>query len=577
MRRPGGPRPDTGAVVAATNMSTAATEAPQTEPSAHDPAGPTLYDPGSEALLHLSGATSGGRPRPAGQWRIWAVSFVVIWLAAAAWSVASPVGSGPDEPAHLIRAASLVRGELLGKPLRHVTSSNKAYLAVKVPQVFARLANDVQCFQSDPSQPASCQGSLAGSPADVRVYTYVGRYPPLYYALVGLPTLAMVSPGGIYLARFLSAALSAAMLALGAVCLRRCRGTPLLGAGLALAVTPMTLYLAGVINPSGLEISSAISAWVAVMALASGADEAAPDPVVVGTLGISLIVLLLVRGISPIWAGCIALALLALLGRRVRALGHVRAVQRWLLGLAAASLVALAWDLYADPFLTEPGSPLPHGASTSQVFMLALERLDLLMTSSIGQFGWLDTPSPLGVIVTWLGALGAVVLIGTCVARRREALVAAGTLAAWVVVPLTMILVEARSEGIMGQGRDFMALAVGIPLVAAAAAGERFAGHRASLRLVTVVLVALVLCQISDFYGALRRNTVGITGPVNAFAATSDAWHPPVPALVAFIAFIIATATFALYLRVAASSTTSGRGVREPPGELNCARSEGPY
>ena len=449
-----------------------------------------------------------------------------------------------------------MRGELLGKPLKHVTTSNKAYLAVEAPQVFARVANDVQCFQVKPSVPASCQGSLAGSPADVNVYTYVGRYPPLYYALVGLPTLAMVSPGGIYLARFVSAALSAAMLALAVVCLRRCRRAPLLAAGMALALTPMTFYLAGVINPSGLEISSAISAWVAAMALVSGPKDAAPEPVVLGTLGISFIVLLLVRGLSPIWAGCIGLALLALLGRRARALGRVRAVRAWLAGCGVASIAAVVWDIYADPFLVEPGSPLPHGAATSQIFMLALERLDLLVTSSIGQFGWLDTASPFAVIVMWLGLLGAVVLIGACLARRREAVVIAAVVGAWVVVPLVLILAAARSEGIIGQGRDFMGLAVGIPLVPAAAAGERFVCRAASLRLVKVVLVVLALCQVADFYGALRRNTVGITGPVNAFATTANSWQPPVPALVVSIVFVVAITACAFLLRLAAGKTS---------------------
>ncbi|HUB71442.1 MAG TPA: DUF2142 domain-containing protein [Acidimicrobiales bacterium] len=517
-------------------------------------------DEGVEGSLSLATPVPNGRPRAARPLlRTWAASFFVIWLAAASWSWASPVGSAPDEPAHLIRAASLVRGELLGHALPHVTASNKAYLAVEAPEVFARLANDVQCFQSKPSVPASCQGSLAGSRADVNVYTYVGRYPPLYYALVGLPTLAMVSPGGIYLARLVSASLSAAMLALGVVCARRCRGTPLIGAGMALAVTPMTLYLAGVINPSGLEIASAITAWVAGMALVSGADDGAPAPVVVGTLGLSLMVLLLVRGLSPLWVACIAAALVAFLGRRVRVLARARIVQNWFGGCVVAGLAALAWDLYANPFLTEPGAPVAKGTATPQLLMLALERVDRLVTSSVGQFGWLDTPSPFAVIVTWLGALGAIVLIATCVASRRDALVTAGTLATWVVLPLILILAEARSEGIVGQGRDFMGLAVGAPLVASAATGERFANRAASLRLSTLVVIALVFCQVLDFYGALRRNTVGITGPLDAFAGTADAWHPPVPALLTFLVFAFAVASCGLLMRLVAASAPSGQ------------------
>lgn len=502
---------------------------------------------------HLARATR-GRARGEGSsgsplLRTWLLSFVVIWLASAAWSLASPMGSAPDEPAHLIRAASLVRGQLLGTPVRDGSPASKSSVVVKVPQVFARLANDVQCFQFKPAVPASCQGSLAGSRKDVAIYTYVGRYPPLYYALVGLPTLVAVSPTGMYLARLVSAALSAGMLALAVVSLRRCRGMPLLGAGLALAVTPMAFYLGGVINPSGLEISSAISAWAAGMALVSRRGEKAPPPAMVAALGISLIVLMLVRGITPLWALLIGLALAALFGHDMRSLARVRSVQGWSAGCVAAGLAALAWDLYANPFLTEPGSPVPKGASTSQVFMLALERLDLLVTSSIGQFGWLDTPSPFGVIVTWLGALGAVFLVGLCFARRRDALVAVATLAAWVVVSFALIFSQARSEGILGQGRDFMALGVGIPIVAASVAGERFGARAGALRLGTAVIAALFVCQVLDFYGALRRNTVGMAGPINAFASTHIAWHPPLTAPVLFMAFALSVGAFCLLLR----------------------------
>ena len=46
------------------------------------------------------------------------VAFFTAWIALSlmsiAWAFASPLGSGPDEPAHLIKAASVVRGELVG-------------------------------------------------------------------------------------------------------------------------------------------------------------------------------------------------------------------------------------------------------------------------------------------------------------------------------------------------------------------------------------------------------------------------------------------------------------------------------
>ena len=241
---------------------------------------------------------SGRRQRPL--LRCWLGAFAVLVVIEAAWVFATPLGSAPDEPAHLLRAASLVRGQLLGTPLSRPSNADKSMVTVKVPEIFAYLAHDIPCFQVHPAVPAGCEQQLAGPTNDITIADYVGRYPPFYYALVGLPTLALVSAKGGYGARLVSGALAAAMLALAVTSLRRCRGSPLLGAGLALAMTPMALYLGASINPNGLEVAAAISAWVAAMALASQApkDVSASSS---GALGISVVVLILTRAISPLW------------------------------------------------------------------------------------------------------------------------------------------------------------------------------------------------------------------------------------------------------------------------------------
>ncbi|MGH9105930.1 MAG: DUF2142 domain-containing protein [Acidimicrobiales bacterium] len=478
----------------------------------------------------------------------WFAAFGVIFVAVAAWTFASPLGSAPDEPAHLMRAASLVRGQLLGTPLADPTPAQESTVTVRVPQVFVNFANDESCFQFRPTVPAGCQPPVTGSAKDVTAQTYVGRYPPLYYFFVGLPTLVLASAKGIYAARLVSGALSAAMLALAVTSLRRCRGAPLLGAGLALAVTPMALYLAAAVNPSGLEISSGISAWVAAMVLCSlGPEEVSASGV--GAAGISVIVLLLTRAASPLWALCIGAAFLALGTRGSwRALLRRRVVRGWLVACAVAGVGALAWDFAANPFLTEPGTPLPPGTNGQHLFVLALERLDLVLTSTIGFFGWMDTPSPALVIVAWLAALGAVLLVGVCLARRRRAAAVIGNLLAWAVLPVVLVMVEARQHGVLGQGRDFMALAVGIPVMAGVAAGERFGDRRSSLRLSAVIIGVLVVCQVVDFYGALRRNTVGTNGPLNAFATVANGWHPPVSGVALLVIFALAMGAFAVVL-----------------------------
>lgn len=520
----------------------------------------------------------------------WLLCFGVLFVAAAAWSLATPLGAAPDEPAQLIRAASLDRGQLVGHPDPDAPKTERgAIVVVQVPEVFASLANDIACFTPKPLVPAGCQGPLVPSPQDVPVETYVGRYQPLYYAIVGLPTLLLVSDKGIYGARLVSAALGAAMLALGLVSARRCRGGPLMAAAFSLAITPMALYLSGVINPSGLEISSAIAAWAGAMALLStwANSQERVEGAALAALGLPLVVLALVRPLALLWALAVLATLVLLTPRGAHkpafAPGEVagdgplmslngpisdpvnlrlEVVQRprsqlarllgqkgariWVLALAGAAVVSLAWDVGAKAYQTMPGAAVPPGGGTSVLVDMALDRLHMLVTSSIGLFGWLDTPSPYAVTVIWLASFGALVLLFVSVGARRPVQVVVGLLAAWCLVAFFFVIFMERAHGVEGQGRDFMGLLVGAPLVAGAFTGAPNLADRVAARLSTIVIALLALGQAVDFYSALRRYAVGLEGPLDAFARVPGGWQPPVPGAVLVSAFALAMVAFAV-------------------------------
>ena len=87
--------------------------------------------------------------------------------------------------------------------------------------------------------------------------SYQARYPPLYFAVVGLPSYFRGSSVDIYLMRLVSALLSAIFLALALTAAVVYSTNRAMVVGLVVAATPMVFFLAGVVNPSGLEISSA--------------------------------------------------------------------------------------------------------------------------------------------------------------------------------------------------------------------------------------------------------------------------------------------------------------------------------
>ena len=78
---------------------------------------------------------------------------------------------------------------------------------------------------------------------------YNARYPPLYYSIVGLPSLLADSNWAVYLMRLFSAALSSLFIALAVTSAYVWSKNRLLIAGIVIAATPMVMYLAGIINP----------------------------------------------------------------------------------------------------------------------------------------------------------------------------------------------------------------------------------------------------------------------------------------------------------------------------------------
>jgi hypothetical protein len=103
------------------------------------------------------------------------------------------------------------------------------------------------------------------------------------------------------------------------------------------------------------------------------------------------------------------------------------------------------------------------------------------------------------------------------------------------LVPVVSLVAVAHSDGYAGQGRYFLAIWEGVPIVAVglfglsglAGARRRWAGP---VSIGTGLLVGTA--QAIAFYWALRRYIVGIPGPLLWSESRSSSrlqWHPPVP------------------------------------------------
>jgi len=218
------------------------------------------------------------------------------------WAMATPRSGAPDEPAHVAYAAAVVRGSLGDlAPVVVWPSRNSAVVGpfiyeerepvpwsylpvVAVPEWAATDHVDV-CFAFKPLVTADCERNvfpvtvaqywtfphITFSDADtlVEIPTTVQKYPPVYYSLVGLPSLTSSGTPAVYGMRAVSAFLVAGLMAMGLAIASPTRRSWLALAAVV-AFTPTAAHLGGSINPSGFEIAASLALGIGLLGLVGG-------------------------------------------------------------------------------------------------------------------------------------------------------------------------------------------------------------------------------------------------------------------------------------------------------------------
>ena len=486
------------------------------------------------------------RTRPPTRRVQWWVSFALFTLLVAAWAISNPLMAGPDEPEHMMRAASVARGELIG-PTRAGWPDNVRF--VEIPNRLARARAAAACFAFRPSVPAACEVTLdAGPDNNVRTPISNGRFPPTPYGVLGLPSLINHSSAGVYLMRLFGAALCGALFASALSSLRETRVSWLAMTGLAFALTPMVLFVASLVNPSNLEIAGGIALWASGVVLVGKARDGTVDGRLVARTAIGASVLVLARPLGMLWLGVTAVVLLLLCTRSAFfRLLRSRAAQ---IGAGVVALCIgfeLAWITYYDSLGSKtPPGPSADGLSRFEVLRQTLGSTSRSYREMVGYFGWVDTPAPGLTFVLWTAALGVLVALAVSFARRRVALVIAGLLGVIILVPALLEYIEARKFGFGWQGRYTLPLAVGLPILCGFALAQEPVRRLQRGRLPIVLGVAFVLAQFLGFWQNLRRYAVGSDGAL-LFWFDAD-WSPPVPSLLLLVGYAALLVALALWL-----------------------------
>jgi hypothetical protein len=517
--------------------------------SAHEPpasATPAADTPMSEAsrddaVVTPAAGDSTGRARPGR--RAWWVTFLLITALGCLWALASPLFSVPDEPAHTIRAAAAARGQIL--PGERTERGFSAM--VEVPAIIAKSSAVPICYAFDGDIPAGCATSFSGSTRTVESETNAGFYPPVFYAVVGAPSVPFPSATGIYLMRGVSAAICGALLASAVASAWELRRPRLLVTGIAFAVTPMVLFLAGSINPSGVEIAAAVCLWVSL-----GVALATPDGPSRGRLvtrvGVSGSILALSRPLSPMFVALIGAALLMMFGWRPMVdLVRDRRGQIAAAAVALASLSTLVWVTAFGTLDLTPGgagtnAPLLHNIRYSA------GKVPVQVDQMIGVFGWLDSGAATVSVFAWLFAVATLVVLGLASSGRREAAVLIAVAVAVVALPIALEAPRAATQGFPWQGRYTLPLAVGVPILSSLQVDRaRLLPGRMVRSLSATLLALFVAGQLYAHFWSTRRYTAGVKGTLNWL--TAGGWHPRVPLWLLFAGFVVTLALTAAWLQ----------------------------
>lgn len=464
------------------------------------------------------------------------LALAVVGLAAA-WAMASPVGGTPDEPAHVEYAWGVATGQVLPGNERVVVDENGASVVhVRMPTSLLEYENRT-CYQGDPSASPGCGWESSLHPQDeVDRPTYMTRYPPLYYGVVGTVLRVGLEVGlsghhTLLLARFVSGVLSLGMVAGAALVLAR-RGWH---AGAAVAVlaglTPVMLSLASSVNPNGFEVGAAVLGAALVVAVRHDhAGAAAVRTPTVTALLLALVALTWTRPLSLVWAFLLVGVLLLPGGP----LGGLWQRHRWAVVAAGASLVAaVAWLGWATQtrVIGEEDDSVDWGTIPVDVrTLLVLLKFGDLVRQMVGWIGW-DTTLPDLAVVGWVGVtVVAVTLLVTGSARASTRL-----RDAWGFLGLSAAVVAAYSmlTAFGWQGRYLLpAVAAGLVLAVPSMQGASLSAT--TLRRTVVVSSAWFLTvQLGALSWFLWRYMYGVESVYARFAALplridDVGWIPPV-------------------------------------------------
>lgn len=480
------------------------------------------------------------------------------------WALSTPLMAVPDEYAHAIRAASIAQGELLGRgELRDPNGfGERRTTVVVVPSPYGELETLPACHQFLPEAPASCAPQLGTDTGLVEATTAAGSYPPTYYVLVGWPSRFLSPTASLYAMRLITAVLCGVMLgwALGAVAAIGRNGFAVIGIGLA--ATPMVFFMAGSINPNGLEIAAALGLWALLLELV-----VRREPVTTGQwmrLVTTATLLTVARPLGPLFTVGIAVAIVVFVADRDALRRVVTDRRAWGAAafLGAVGILSVLWTVKTQAYDSLSAAPHAPIDGPADAFRTSLGQTEYRVRQMIGYFGWLDAPPPFLLEWLWLAGVAVVATLALVVGSMRQRLGVLALLVATIAFPVLSEVQTAEKLGFIWQGRYTLPVGVGVPIVAAWVVGARLRSAT-TLRIVASVLaIGVAVGNLAGWATMMTRYHSGSSAPLTSFLHWTNTWNAPLGNIVA--AALISAALLALGVVLATAASWSPQPMGTP-------------
>jgi len=439
---------------------------------------------------------------------------LAFFLVIGVWSILTPLFAGPDEPANYIKGAAIIRGVLVGEDVEPTSALSYWSTRVEIPYEYGVAMQVPWCFVPMPNTPA-CNRPMESLTPEEKPITNMGRYPPIGFVTTGLGSLIGPNDLSVRCGRLLNSLLGSLLLAIGCTFLTASRRSAI---AILAATTPGVLFLSSVNSPSGIEIAASICLWSAMYSVFTSHETSILTKSGFAFSG-SLVILVRPVG-SIIYLITLAISVIAY----QKSSNWKSKIRDLLLPITIHLLLILTsavwyFKIYnfhlAQSIVDQQTLP-----SLLDIVEQSINDLSVKIGESIGNYGWLDTPSP--TFVVWF----FIALVAIIIARNWQILANRNRVALIIItlfVPIFMILLNLNYQNLLAaygvQGRHLTPLIVGIPIIG----GALWNPKDATLR---IVLIGWTLSVFTCGAFALRRYSVGVQ-PLNFRTMfTQPVWQP---------------------------------------------------